>query len=93
MTWLLAVGALFYFAPYLFGVMLNQVATGGFGQAFTSNSNPTVALVLMWISLAGVALVAAWPFVSALLSASRSMARHLSRGKSEALTGAAGGGE
>jgi hypothetical protein len=40
-----------------------------------------------------VALVAAWLFVRALMSANRSMARRLNKGKSEVMTGAAGGGE
>src|SRR6266567_2085220 len=64
-----------------------------FTAAFTSSSNVTVALVLMWISLAGVALVAAWLFVRALMSANRSMGRRLKKEKTEVVIGATGGGE
>jgi len=94
-TLFLIIGATLYYGPLVFAVEANsQPALHGFGQAFTSNSNPTVALVLMWISLAGVALVAAWLFVRALMSANRSMARRLNKKeKSEILTGAAVGGE
>jgi hypothetical protein len=93
-TLFLVIGATLYYGPLVFAVeATSQSGLAGFGQAFTSNSNPTAALVLMWISLAGVVLVAAWLFVRALMSANRSMARRLSKGKSETLTGAAGGGK
>jgi hypothetical protein len=93
-TLFMVVGATLYYGPLVFAVeAASQSSLAGFGQAFTSNSNPTVALVLMWISLAGVALVAAWLFVRALMSASRSMGRRLTKEKGEAVTGAAVGGE
>ena len=93
-TLFLIIGATLYYGPLVFAVeSASQPALAGFGRAFTSNSNPTVALVLMWISLAGVALVAAWLFVRALMSANRSMARRMNKGKSEVMTGAAAGGE
>jgi hypothetical protein len=93
-TLFLVVGATLYYGPLVFAVeATSQSGLASFGAAFTSNSNPTVALVLMWISLAGVSLVAVWLFVRALMSANRSMARHLSKGKSETVTGAVGGGE
>ena len=93
-TLFLVIGATLYYGPLVFAVeAASQPALAGFGQAFTSNSNPTVALVLMWISLAGVALIAAWLFVRALMSANRSMARRVSKKKSEVMTGAAVGGE
>jgi len=89
-TLFLVIGATLYYGPLVFAVeATSQPALAGFGKAFTSNSNPTAALVLMWISLAGVALVAAWLFVRALASANRSMARRLSKEKSEEMTGAA----
>ena len=91
-TLLLVIGATLYYGPLVFAVeATSQGYLAGFGQAFTSNSNPTVALVLMWISLAGVGLVAAWLFVRALMSANRSMARRLK--KEQVMSGAAGGGE
>jgi hypothetical protein len=94
-TLFLIIGATLYYGPLVFAVEANsQPALHGFAQAFTSSTNPTVALVLMWISLAGVGLVAAWLFVRALMSASRSMTRRVSKKeKSEILTGAAAGGE
>jgi len=93
-TLFLVVGATLYYGPLVFAVEANsQPALAGFVHAFTSSSNQTVALVLMWISLAGVVAVAAWLFVRALMSASRSMAHRVDKGKSEVMTGAAAGGE
>ncbi len=95
-TLFLVIGATLYYGPLVFAVeATSQSSLSGFGQVFTSNTNPTVALVLMWISLAGVALVAAWLFVRVLMSANRSMARRLKK-KEEVpvvMSGAAGGGE
>src|SRR5947209_11929422 len=54
-TWLLAVGALFYFVPYLFGVMFNQVATGqllAVSQFLVSNTNATWAVAIGYITTA-----------------------------------------
>jgi uncharacterized membrane protein len=73
-TWLLAVGALFYFVPYLFGVMLNQVATGGFltiSQFLVSNSNATWAVTLGYISTALFALMGAIAVGYVLLTGGR----------------------
>ena len=93
-TLFLVIGATLYYGPLVFAVeATSQSYLSGFGQAFTSSSNPTAALVLMWISLAGVALVAVWLFVRALISANRSMARRLSKGKSQTISEAAAGGE
>ena len=95
-TIFLVIGATLYYIPLVFAVeAASQGYLSGFGQAFTSNTNPTVALVLMWISLAGVAVVAAWLFVRALIAANRSMGRRLKKDQEAptVLTGAAGGGE
>jgi hypothetical protein len=93
-TLFMVVGATLYYGPLVFAVeATSQSGLAGFGAAFTSNSNTTVALVLMWISLAGVVLVAAWLFVRALMSANRSMGRRLTKEKGEAVSGAAVGGE
>ncbi|HVB73227.1 MAG TPA: hypothetical protein VNE38_06685 [Ktedonobacteraceae bacterium] len=93
-TLFMVIGATLYYGPLVFAVeAASQSYLSGFGQAFTSNSNPTVALVLVWISLAGVALVAAWLFVRALASANRSMGRRLTKERGKAMTGAAVGGE
>jgi hypothetical protein len=73
-TVFLVLGATLYYGPLVFAVEsadLDYMA--GFAQAFTSNANVTVALWIMWISLAGVAVVAAWLFVRALANASRTM--------------------
>ena len=73
-TVFLVLGATLYYGPLVFAVeAASQDALAGFAQAFTSNTNQTVALWIMWISLAGVAIVAAWLFIRALMSATRSM--------------------
>ncbi len=78
-TAFLVVGATLYYGAQVFAVeAADQPYLAGFAQFFTSSSNPTVALWIMWISLAGVAIVAGWLFVRLLASANRSMARRLS---------------
>jgi len=77
-TALLVVGATLYYGALVFAVeAASQDYLAGFGQVFTSNTNPTVALWIMWIALAGVAIVAGWLFVRLLASANRTMARRL----------------
>jgi hypothetical protein len=79
-TVFLVLGATLYYGPQVFAVeAASQDYLSGFANAFTSNTNPTVALWIMWISLAGVGLVAAWLFVRALVSANRTMGRQLSK--------------
>lgn len=93
-TLFLVIGATLYYGPLVFAIeATSQDGLAGFAQAFTTNTNQTPALVLMWISLAGVALVAAWLFVRALMSANRSMARRLKKEREAtgAMSGAAGG--
>ena len=61
-TWLLGIGALFYFIPYLFGVMLNQVATGQMltiSNFLVSNTNATWAVVIGYITTALFAIMGA----------------------------------
>jgi len=61
-TWLLAVGALFYFVPYLFGVMFNQVASGQLltvSKFLVSNTNATWAVVIGYITTALFAIMGA----------------------------------
>jgi len=73
-TAFLIVGATLYYLPQVFAVeAASQTYLAGFGQAFTSNTNPGIALVLMWISLAGVVAIAGWMFVRTWISASRTM--------------------
>lgn len=93
-TLFIVIGATLYYGPLVFAVeATSQPGLAGFGQAFTSSSNTAWALPLMWISLAGVVLVAAWLFVRALVSANRSMGHHLAKEKTVTMTGAVGGGE
>ncbi len=82
-TVFLVVGATLYYAVQVFAVEATSQSYYGFAQSFVSSANPAVALVIMWISMAGVALVAAWLFVRLLISANRSMARRLAREESQ----------
>ena len=73
-TVFLVVGATLYYGPLVFAVeSTSQTYLAGFASAFTSSSNPTVALWIMWISLAGVAIVTAWLFVRLIVNANRTM--------------------
>ena len=61
-TWLLGIGALFYFIPYLFGVMLNQVATGQIltiSNFLVSNTNANWAVAIGYITTALFAVMGA----------------------------------
>jgi hypothetical protein len=61
-TWFLGIGALFYFVPYLFGVMLNQVATGqilNISNFLVSNTNANWAVAIGYISTALFAVMGA----------------------------------
>jgi len=65
-TILLALGALFYFVPYVLGVQFNSVATGPLGAISTflvTNSNPGWAVGMAYVSIALLAImgaIAAW---------------------------------
>jgi len=83
-TGFLVLGATLYYGALVFAVeATSQASLSSFGHAFTSNSNTSVALAIMWIGLVGVALIAGWLFVRALHSANRTMARRLSAGRSQ----------
>jgi len=85
-TAFLVVGATLYYGALVFAVeAASQDYLAGFAQFFTSNSNPIVALWIMWISLAGVAIVAGWLFVRLLASTNRTMARQLSASPSRSM--------
>ena len=89
-TVFLVLGATLYYGPQVFAVeAASQDYLSGFGKAFTSNSNPTAALWIMWISLAGVVIIAGWLFVRALVSANRTMGRQLSKETSRRMPEAA----
>src|SRR5215469_6802659 len=69
-TVFLVIGATLYYIPQVFAVeAASQDYLSWFANNLVSNANVTPALWIMWISLAGVALVAAWLFVRALASA------------------------
>lgn len=73
-TVFLVVGATLYYGPLVFAVeATSQDSLKGFGQAFTSNTNATVALWIMWLSLAGVVIVAAWLLMRLIVNANRTM--------------------
>jgi len=77
-TVFLVLGATLYYGPLVFAIeATSQGYLSGFAAAFTSSSNATVALWIMWISLAGVAVVAAWLFIRALMSATRTMGKQV----------------
>ena len=81
-TIFLVLGATLYYGPLVFAVeATSQSYLAGFSTAFTSSSNPTAALVIMWISLAGVALVTGWLLYRLMVSATRSMAKRLVKGQ------------
>ncbi len=81
-TAFLVLGATLYYFPQVFAVeAASQVHLAWFVQHLTSNTNPTVALGIMWVSLAGVALVAIWLFFRALASANRTMAKRTGAGQ------------
>jgi hypothetical protein len=81
-TAFLIIGATLYYIPQIFAVeAASQTYLAGFGQIFTTNSNQVVALTLMWISLAGVGVIAAWMFMRTWLAANRTMEQRLTPAK------------
>src|SRR5207244_2273537 len=77
-TALLVLGATLYYGALVLAVeATSQSYLAGFGAAFTSNSNPVVAQIMMFVSMAGVVIVAGWLFVRAAMSANRTMAHRL----------------
>lgn len=71
-TVFLVVGATLYYFPQVFAVeAASQVNLAGIATFFTSNTNVSWALGIMWVSLAGVALVAMYLFGRALASVNR----------------------
>jgi hypothetical protein len=77
-TVFIVLGATLYYGPLVFAVeAASQPYLAGFAQFFTSNTNIPVALGIMWVSLAGVIVVAGWLFIRAWTSATRSMAKRM----------------
>jgi hypothetical protein len=61
-TYLLGIGALFYFVPYLFGVMFDQVATGQLltiSRFLVTNTNTMWAVNIGYITIALFAIMGA----------------------------------
>lgn len=61
-TILLAIGAVFYFIPYVFGVQFNSIASGPFAAIsnfLVSNSNPNWAVGLAYVSIVLLAILGA----------------------------------
>jgi hypothetical protein len=84
-TVFLVIGATLYYAPLVFAVeAASQPYLSGFVTAFTSNTaNPTVALTILWVSLAGVVIIAGWVFARAWMSATRSMSKKMATQETE----------
>lgn len=77
-TIFLVIGATLYYGPQVFAIeATSQTYLAGFGQFFTSNSNASLALGIMWVALAGVLVVAGWLFIRVWHSATRSMVRRM----------------
>jgi hypothetical protein len=77
-TAFLVAGASLYYLALVFAVeAASQDYLSGFATAFTSNSNPDVALAIMWVCLLGVIIVAGWLFFRALSFAARTMGNRL----------------
>jgi len=89
-TAFLVLGATLYYIPQVFAVeATSQPNLAGFGQVFTSNANPAVALVLMWIAIAAVVVIASWMFLRAWISATRTMTRRIAAQRTQPAKGQA----
>lgn len=70
-----ALGALLYFVPYVLGVQLNSVATGGSFEGFSNwlvtNTNPNWAVGLAYVSVALFAIMGAIATVYTLMTGGR----------------------
>ena len=75
-TVFLIIGATLYFVPQIFAVeAASQEHLSWLATNLVSNANTAWALPLMWVAMAGVALVGAWFFFRSLMSVSRQMGR------------------
>ena len=79
-TVFLVLGATLYYFPLVFAIeAADQDYLKWFADNLTSSANPQLALIIMWVSIAGAALVAAWIFFRALASVNRKMVSQLPR--------------
>ena len=77
-TILLVIGATLYYGPQVFAVeAASQDYLAWFAQSFTSNTNVAVALPVMWVSLAGMAIVVVWVFIRLWNAATRTMEKRV----------------
>ncbi|HEX8732149.1 MAG TPA: hypothetical protein VF725_08810 [Ktedonobacterales bacterium] len=74
-TVFMVIGATLYYFPQVFAVeAASQTNLSGLATFLTTNSNVSWALGLMWLSLAGVGVVALYLFAHALASVNRKVA-------------------
>ena len=86
-TAFLVLGATLYYVPQVFAIeATSQSSMAWFADHLTSSSNVGLALPIMWVSLAGVAAVAAWLFFRALASAHRTMATRITAARTTPAT-------
>ncbi|HEX8983600.1 MAG TPA: hypothetical protein VF792_12565 [Ktedonobacterales bacterium] len=79
-TVFLVLGSALYYFPLVFAVEAGTQSAhlGWLIDNLVSSAHPTLALTIMWISMAGVVVVAGWIFIRALNSLSRSMPKRVS---------------
>jgi hypothetical protein len=73
-TYLLALGAVFYFVPYLFGVQFNAIAPAGLAgisNFLVTNTNPNWAVGIGYVSTALLAILGAVAAVYAIRTGGR----------------------
>jgi hypothetical protein len=86
-TAFLVAGATLYYLPQVFAIEANsQTYLAGFTSVFTSSAHPAVALAIMWVALAGVAIIGVWMFVRSWNAANRAMIHRLEKSAPEAKT-------
>jgi hypothetical protein len=79
-TVFLIAGATLYYLPLAFAVeAASQSYLSWFQDNLVSSANTPLALDIMWVSLAGVALVGLWLFGRAISSANRTMERRIAK--------------
>jgi len=79
-TVFLVLGATLYYFPLVFAIeAADQDYLKWFADNLTSSANPQLALIIMWISIAGAAIVAAWIFFHALTSVNRKVSSRMPR--------------
>lgn len=76
-TYLLGLGALFYFVPYILGVQANAIVADPFTQIsnfLVTSSNPVLAVALAYVSIALLAIMGAIAVTYALRTGGRAEA-------------------